>query len=414
MKDLDISKLNSARVIEDPEEIALALRKAEAGRRGVEESEVDLKIDKEGHVLRRKATGLAVAQKQRHLGAAKLQALVEARGMPWDEGYVGRDVPYFLSDERVDGHGDIVLQNWIFDVYEDNPVLAFSHYWDSLSIGVGIDWNVVNRVDDKYTGRALFFRALFATEEMQGFADMTFRMVEAGMFRGISAGFYPGMVIWIEDDDERAEYGLGRYGYVLDQNTLLEGSPTLLPANAGSTEIEATLAKAKKRGLLLAGDLPVLRELERRRIAASTRSIEEWGESEGLYRRVARLLFPESVFRKHEDLDEPIDGAEPEDEQIVVAVEGAPEEDDLGEKIDGLAALVSEGFGSVLATLDDVREHLETREATRGADDSEPDEGDEDEEDTDGLESASGENRIESVLAKVEEFRRTRGTPASP
>lgn len=412
-----VARARSAREITEPGEIRAMFRRRDAEELGVTENDVPDRVTEAGLPIRRHEVGLVVSKRAK-LSEGKLRSILELREIPWRDEYVGRDVPYWLSDERVDGHGDLVLQEWDFSTYERNPVLAFSHDWNGLSLGAGIDWQVVNRVEDDYSGRALFFRALFAPESIQPAADGVFRMVDAGLFRGISAGFVPHKVIAIEDDDERAELGLGRWGMVLAQNELLEGSPTLLPANVGAHVIESALARAKQRRLLRPGDIAVLRESERLRIAGGARSGEEWAERDGLYLRVARLLFPREVFVEHKELDAPIDvGAPAGGDGLVAPAPAEPTAEQrmaaLPDAVESLSALLSEGLQSVLAGIDDVRDGLEGLRAelaaeiaaVRGVDD-------EAKQNAPGPEG-SAENRLEAVLAKVEEFRRA-NQPARP
>jgi hypothetical protein len=56
----------------------------------------------------------------------------------------------------------------------------------------------------------------------------------------------PGKVINVQDDTERARLGLGRYGVILDDNTLLEFSPTSVPANSGAIALLSRSAREER------------------------------------------------------------------------------------------------------------------------------------------------------------------------
>lgn len=232
--------------------------------------------------------------------AEQASALAAERGVPWREEYAGRLVHYWASDERVDGHGDIVRQDWRFDLFKDNPAMPYSHRWEDPTIGTHLDWKVLKRSDANYKGPALALLSLFATAEQSEFADSIFRLVSAKMLRAGSVGFSPGRVIWVEDKEERNKLGLGNWGYVLEDNMLLEFSPTTLGANPGAGVMNA-LAAAKSRGIVRASEFQVLRELRRREVASGSRS--GWAEEDAELVRLGRLLFPGEPIEEHRDLD---------------------------------------------------------------------------------------------------------------
>ena len=120
----------------------------------------------------------------------------------------GRAVPYWASDERPDGHGDIVRQQWSFEEYSKNPVLCMGHDWVGPAIGRGIDYEVRQRSDADYKGPALWMLALFAEAEAQAENDRVFRLVRSGFMSAASVGFYSDRVIIVEDEQERAELPL--------------------------------------------------------------------------------------------------------------------------------------------------------------------------------------------------------------
>jgi len=174
------------------------------------------------------------------MSADKIKSLVSKRGMPWRDEYASRVIPYWGSDERVDGMGDIVRQDWIFETFEKNSPMPFSHSWNQPPVGRIIGWEVVKRrpkeeeEKDGYKGPALFLAGLFATKEDSALADSIFRLAKARILVGGSVGFHSRKTINIQDSKERAALGLGKWGLVFEQNELIEFSPTTIPANPGA------------------------------------------------------------------------------------------------------------------------------------------------------------------------------------
>lgn len=293
---IDLEKLKSARVITDPGEIAAVMKRRDSGP--------ELTLDDDAGVRFRKPSYLVRADDGLpKLDASKLQGLAESVGIAWQDGFEERAVRYWASDERVDSHGDIVRQNWLFDQFEENPVMPFSHNWDGKPVGNAIDWGVIDRKSKGYTGKALWLLGLFATADMNEEAESVFRLVKSGFLRGGSVGFRAGKVIEVTDDGERNELGLGRWGAILDENMLLEFSPTTLGANAGAM---AVLESARKSGALEAADIRVVRELYRQEIYGKRGDREAWETTEAMVIATASRIFPDASFEPHRALDVPL------------------------------------------------------------------------------------------------------------
>jgi len=234
---------------------------------------------------------------------ADLALMAQEKGIPWRPEYSDRVVPFWASDQRVDRHGDIVKQNFDFSEYAHNPVVPFSHDWDMPPVGNAIDWKVLERKDADYEGPALRLLDLFASKETWEWADTVFRLVKAGFLRTSSIGFYPKKVWDIKDPAARKTLGLGPNGLVLDENVLLEHSPTTIPANPGTY---AAFAHAKSKGLLQPNDVQCLREMRRRSIVAGPDDRHEWLRSEATLLAVWRTLFPEVHTQVHREFDVPL------------------------------------------------------------------------------------------------------------
>lgn len=203
---------------------------------------------------------------------------------------------WWASDERVDRHGDIVLQNWDFTTFEDNPVMLFAHEWWNRSVGSIIDWKVDTRKDAKYNGRALALLGVFAPDGVDPRADAVRRLVKAKMLRAGSVGFYPGVVLDIKDQAERDAMGLGKSGYVLDQNSLVEWSPCSVPANPGAHLITNAHSLRKT---LQPGDVDIVRQLAKADIARTNGDPEQmWTAYDAGLTGLWKILFPETEAPK--------------------------------------------------------------------------------------------------------------------
>jgi hypothetical protein len=308
-------KLKSAVVIDKPEAILKALESRTSLDGGT-------RLVKDGgsgaHLTLRKAVGRAVggpaalepgtpsvlrgAVEGTSPTATQLQKLVEARGMDWRDEYVQRAIPYWASDERVDNMGDIVRQNWDFKQFEQNSPMPYSHNWMQPPVGRVVDWEVMQRKGD-YAGPALALLGVFATKEDWEWADTVFRLVKNRFLVAGSVGFYPKTIIHVTDAAERQKLGLGQYGYVLDDNTLLEYSPTTLPANPGAVVLNSLRTN---KGDTTVRDIHFLRELLRLDTVGRKDAKSRWGEYETALLSVARAIFPKSRFEYHSELDVPV------------------------------------------------------------------------------------------------------------
>ncbi len=175
--------LNSGELIEDPAAICERLLSAQdkvlADKASGDVPQTVVWRDGEGRARVKKRAGDALVKSAKAMTEEQLRELAAARDIPWDESYKDRVVAYWLSDERVDGHGDITLQNWIFDDFENNPVLVYDHMWELPPIGAALDWTVQTRKDGQYSGPALRTLSLFATADQWEWAGTVFNLVKA-------------------------------------------------------------------------------------------------------------------------------------------------------------------------------------------------------------------------------------------
>ena len=233
-----------------------------------------------------------------------LAAAAATRGIKWNGAYVDRVIPYWASDERVDRHGDIVEQSWKLDNYRQNSVVLYGHDWDMPPIGNSIAEDVITRSAEKYTGPALKMDLLFATAEQFDFAGVIFNLASAGFLKASSVGLFPGNVLDITDPEERVQRGLGRYGYVFQDNELIEQTIATIPANVGAHQ--ASLAAMKSAGKLKPGDIQVIRDLIRVGTPRGRGDIEAFRMRDQSIRMAWRSLFPEVSVPDHTALDAPL------------------------------------------------------------------------------------------------------------
>ena len=135
-----------------------------------------------------------------------------------------RFVDVIASTDAVDGHREIVRQNFRLERYLANPVVIWDHnrpFHGSDTEPLGRSENV--RVEDVTGGRALKARLVFATADINPRAERVLLSFNGGFLRAVSIGFRPGDV-FVEIRDER-EF------VVLDNNELFEISPTAVPSN---------------------------------------------------------------------------------------------------------------------------------------------------------------------------------------
>lgn len=298
---IDWSNVKSGRVIEDVDEIAHML--SVEGR--VEAEMSGMSVVRDGDDLRiRKRVDFVPPLKEAPT-PAEVEAMAKAVGIDFRPEMASRAIPYIASDERADRHGDIVRQQWDFDNFALNPVLCWSHDWGAPPLGNTISWDVIDyrSKDGSYEGPALYLVNLFATEDEWPWADTIYRLVRTGFLKSSSVGFYARSIMYVEDDDERGELGLGRYGVVFERSELVEHSPTTVPANPGAVSL---LRGAKAKGLLKAHDIEAIREMSRESIVRGEGDASRFRARDAQWRTVWSGVFPGYKAREHDELDVPI------------------------------------------------------------------------------------------------------------
>ena len=117
-----ITELKSAEVIDTPEGVERFL--AELKNAVSENGDTSVMQTADGRLcVTKQNPATAMSDPMSAPSRERIQQMVAERGMPWDEKYAERVIPWWASDERVDRQGDIVLQNWKFDDYQNNPLM---------------------------------------------------------------------------------------------------------------------------------------------------------------------------------------------------------------------------------------------------------------------------------------------------
>lgn len=190
-----------------------------------------------------------------NLTPGEIRQLCEERKIPWIDEYEGRVKRFLASDETVDSYGDIIkADGWDLKTrFKANPVIMWIHdYWQP-PVGSGIKAKVENK-------KELMIDALFMTVDQYPWADTIFKMVDAGFLRGNSVGFIPLKILYVEDEDERKELGLGKWGVVFIKQILLEDSVCPIGSNPAALVQDGLFVKAVNKGILTKDELQRIRK----------------------------------------------------------------------------------------------------------------------------------------------------------
>jgi HK97 family phage prohead protease len=144
-----------------------------------------------------------------------------------------REITFIASTPSVDSHGEVVMQDWIFDRFEKNPVILWAHNQREPPIGRAVKWWVEN-------GKTLYIRVRFS--QVYAFAQLIFDMILEETIRACSVGFIPHEIGRQEID--------GQMRTVLRRNELCELSVCPVPSNADAVipkELENALAERYER-----------------------------------------------------------------------------------------------------------------------------------------------------------------------
>ncbi len=150
-------------------------------------------------------------------------------GLKYFEGNETRVRQFKFTDATVDRYGDVITAKGVkLDKYKANPiVLAFHNSW-WYPVGSCIKvW--YDKESDSIKGWILFYDKNI---DDSGFSETTFKFVSTGAVKTGSIGFIPvpGKVRR-PSEQEKAEMGMGEWGYIYDEIELLEYSIVPLPAN---------------------------------------------------------------------------------------------------------------------------------------------------------------------------------------
>ncbi len=283
-----ITELKSAEVIDTPEGVERFL--AELKNAVSENGDTSVMQTADGRLcVTKQNPATAMSDPMSAPSRERIQQMVAERGMPWDEKYAERVIPWWASDERVDRQGDIVLQNWKFDDYQNNPLMLYAHRWDDPPIGTVLNWEVMPRTSRVYNGRSLRLMPLFATKDQYEWADTIFRLAKARFLRTGSVGFYSDNIIQVRDPNERMRMGLGNMGVIYDRNNLIEWTVAPVPANQGALQ---SLSLVARKGLLKGDDLPVVTDIFKSSVKRGAGDAEKIRDIEKAVGNYWNRLFP--------------------------------------------------------------------------------------------------------------------------
>jgi len=138
-----------------------------------------------------------------------------------------REVDFIASTADIDGDGDIVEQDFVFERFNKNPVVLFAH--DSRSLPIG------QAINTRTEGGVLRTTVKFASKAANPIAENVFQLVKEGVMRAMSIGFLP--------RDIRREVRDEKEVFILSKNELFEVSVVPIPSNPNA------LAEAKSKAL---------------------------------------------------------------------------------------------------------------------------------------------------------------------
>ena len=171
-------------------------------------------------------TGLGLWERERLLEAldAYQRGLSDAPLLnKWTESQAGMSegegdlpMPFVISTDEVDRHGDVILaQGWRVDAYRNNPAFLWAHDYARPVIGRAVEvWQDPHR---------LLARMKFAPTE---FAQEVAMLYRTGYQRGVSVGFKP-----LRYEERRHEKTGAFLGIRFLEQELLETSAVPVPAN---------------------------------------------------------------------------------------------------------------------------------------------------------------------------------------
>lgn len=146
----------------------------------------------------------------------------------------GREADFVCSTDAVDGHGEIVRQNWRLERYLKNPVVLWGHNASDLPIGTARNVRV--------EGGKLKATIRIASAASNPKADQVWAGIQEGTIKAVSVGFRPGSVKREKHDGEER--------YVLDDNELFELSIVSIGSNPDALQGRSLVTQARERSEL--------------------------------------------------------------------------------------------------------------------------------------------------------------------
>lgn len=172
-----------------------------------------------------------------------------------------RKATFIASDESEDRMGDIIRQKgWDLQDFKNNPVLLWGHDASQLPIGAVQSIHVA--------GKQLIADVVFATKELNPFAEHVYQMVKEGFIKAVSVGFSP-----IETKARKDRKG-NFIGYEFKRQTLHELSVVNVPANANALAVAKKLQISERDYRKLFGDSVTSDAIKRERDALDIAKIK--------------------------------------------------------------------------------------------------------------------------------------------
>lgn len=187
-----------------------------------------------------------------------------------------RSVPVIASTAAVDGHGEVVDQNFDLERYKLNPVYIWDHnkYQQQDTEVLGHAENIRVEAAEGHPDGVLQMDLIHAEEHINPRAERILLSFEAGHQRAVSIGFRPKRIYWERENDEDIAH--------LDDNVLFETSATPIGSNPYAL---AARSMAVRRSKLLELTRSYGRKIDpalEKRIDAELKRCMLLGETRGL------------------------------------------------------------------------------------------------------------------------------------
>lgn len=147
---------------------------------------------------------------------------------------------YVANEESVDRMGDIIRQaGWDHRDFKKNPIALWAHNDRGFPIGTVDDIEISSQKTPR-----LLETIEYLPPEVSEEADQVWRLVDAGVIKGVSVGFRPVKTKIPKNEEERKALGLGPIGVLYEKQAQLELSNCSIPCHQNALATRSLVTKA--------------------------------------------------------------------------------------------------------------------------------------------------------------------------